>query len=91
MKTLKKLENSGECSPESKIFRITVTVDEETRRAAERIGRDYAGRKLETVLAAFVGDLAVAADRSGSWEAERVEAWLGSHVWECEREVEPCR
>jgi hypothetical protein len=54
-------------------------------RTAARIGREYSGRKLETVLAAFAGDLAVAAARPGSWEHERVTGWLASHVWECER------
>ena len=69
---------------------LWVPVEATTRRAAARIGRDYAGRKLETVIAAFVGDLAVAAERPGSWEHERVTAWLGSHVWECEPEDQPC-
>ncbi|MGH8020707.1 MAG: hypothetical protein ACREIA_20965, partial [Opitutaceae bacterium] len=63
---------------------LRITVDVETREAAERIARDYARRGLESVLAAFVGDLAVAATRPGSWEHERVSAWLSSHVWECE-------
>lgn len=63
---------------------VRVTVDAEARQAAARIARDYSRRKLETVLAAFVADLAVAAMRPGSWEAERVGAWLSSHVWECE-------
>lgn len=70
---------------------LRVTMDTETRRAAARIGRDYAGRKLETVIAAFVADLAVAADRPGSWEHERVAGWLSSHVWECEPEDRSCR
>lgn len=70
---------------------MRVTVHVETKRAAARIGRDYAGRKLETVVAAFVADLAVAAERPGSWEHERVAGWLGSHVWECEPEDRPCR
>lgn len=63
---------------------VRVTVAAETKQAAAWIARDYSGRKLETVLAAFIGDLAVAATRPGSWEAERVGAWLASHVWECE-------
>ncbi|MGH8020608.1 MAG: hypothetical protein ACREIA_20455 [Opitutaceae bacterium] len=63
---------------------LRVTVATETKRAAARIARDYADRKLESVLAAFVGDLAEAAARPGSWEHERVCAWLASHVWECE-------
>lgn len=63
---------------------LRVKISAETRRSAARIARDYSGRKLETVLAAFVADLAVAAERPGSWEHERVAAWLSSHVWECE-------
>ena len=63
---------------------LRATVEAETKRAAARIARDYSGRKLETVVAAFVADLAVAAERPGSWEHERVAAWLASHVWECE-------
>lgn len=55
-------------------------------RAAEGLARDYSGCDLETVLAAFVGDLAEAVLRPGSWEAERVSAWLSSHVWEIEPE-----
>ncbi|MBS0631899.1 MAG: hypothetical protein JSS11_08300 [Verrucomicrobia bacterium] len=46
----------------------------ETRRAAAQIAREYAGRKLETVLAALVADMAVALERPGSWEHERVTA-----------------
>lgn len=63
---------------------LRVTTNAETAAAAARIARDYSGRKLETVLAAFVADLAVAASRPGSWEADKVCAWLSSHVWECE-------
>jgi len=48
--------------PEKKPRNVTLRVktSAETKRAAARIARDYSGRKLETVLAAFVGDLAVA-------------------------------
>jgi len=60
---------------------IVVTVPAETKRAAAQIAREYASRKLETVLGAFVGDMAVAMERPGSWEAERVTGWLRSHVW----------
>ena len=76
--------------PEKKPRCVTlrVAVSAETKRAAAWIARDYAGRKLETVLAAFVADLAVALDRPGSWEHERVCAWLSSHVWECEPQDE---
>ncbi len=63
---------------------LRVVVDGETKRAAARIARDYSRRKLETVVAAFVADLAVAAERPGSWEHERATGWLSSHVWECE-------
>ncbi len=67
---------------------LRVKVGKEDARQAERLARPRTRRKLETVLAAFVADLAVAAERPGSWEAERVGAWLGSHVWECEPEDE---
>lgn len=72
--------------PENRPTRTTlrVPVSAETAAAAARIARDYSRRKLETVLAAFVADLAVAASRPGSWEHERVSAWLSSHVWQCE-------
>ena len=63
---------------------LRVTTLAETKRTAARIARDYSGRKLETVVAASIADLAVAAERPGSWEHERVAGWLGSHVWECE-------
>ena len=66
----------------ARTLRLTVPV--ETAQAAARIGRDYSGRRLETVLSAFVGDMAAAAERPGCWEHERVTAWLSSHVWECE-------
>jgi len=72
--------------PEKKPRRVTLRVktSAETKRAAARIARDYSRRKLETVVAALVADLAVAASRPGSWEHERVTGWLSSHVWECE-------
>lgn len=76
------LTPSGENRPRRVTLRVEVS--EETKREAARIARDYSGRKLETVLAAFVADLAVAAERPGSWEHERVAGWLASHVWECE-------
>jgi hypothetical protein len=76
------LTPSGENTPDRVTLRVKVPAA--TRRAAERLARDYARRDLEIVLAAFVGDLAVAAERPGSWEHERVTAWLGSHVWACE-------
>lgn len=70
---------------------LRVTTNTETAAAAARLARDYSGRKLETVLAAFVADLAVAATRPGSWEADKVCAWMSSHVWECEPEDRSCR
>jgi hypothetical protein len=63
---------------------LRVKTSAAAKRTAAQIGREYSGRKLETVLAAFVADLAVAAARPGSWEHERVSGWLASHVWECE-------
>ncbi|MGH8021614.1 MAG: hypothetical protein ACREIA_25690 [Opitutaceae bacterium] len=76
------LTHRGKNEPRSVVLRVKVAA--ETRRAAARLARDYARRDLEIVLAAFVGDLAVAAARPGSWEHKRVCAWLGSHVWQCE-------
>ncbi len=70
--------------PEVGTMPLLVTVPAEISRAASRLSREYSGRKLETVVAALVTDLAVAAERPGSWEYERVTAWLGSHVWEVE-------
>jgi len=72
----------GEDEPHRATVRVTVPA--ETKRAAAQLARESAGRKLETVLAAFVGDMAVALERPGSWEHERVTAWLSSHVWEIE-------
>lgn len=74
--------SAGEKRPRRVTLRVTV--DAETKRAAAQIAREYSGRKLETVLAALVADLAVAAERSGGWEHERVTSWLSSHVWEVE-------
>lgn len=70
---------------------LRVTVPTWAKTAAAQIGREHAGRKLETILAAFVADLATACERPGSWEHERVTAWLGSHVWECEPQDETPR
>ena len=72
----------GEDEPHRATVRVTVPA--ETKRAAAQLARESAGRKLETVLAAFVGDMAVALERPGSWEHERVTAWLTSHMWEVE-------
>lgn len=60
---------------------LRVTVEAETKCAAARLARDYSRQDLESVLAAFVGDLAEAAGRPGCWEHERVTAWLASHPW----------
>jgi hypothetical protein len=76
---------------EPKPVTLRLTVPAETTRVAAQIAREYAGRKLETVLAALVSDMAVALERPGSWEHERVTAWLGSHVWEVEPEDETPR
>lgn len=65
---------------------LRVKVGKDGARQAGQLARERTRRRLETVLAAFVGDMAVALERPGSWEAERVGAWLGSHVWECEPE-----
>lgn len=78
----KKPMNPGETRPLCVTIRMTVPV--EMKRAAAHLAREYSGRKLETVLAAFVADLAVALDRPGWWEHERVTAWLSSHVWSVE-------
>ncbi len=80
------LTRGGEIRPHRVTLRVTVTA--ETKRVAAQLAREYAGRKLETVLAALVGDLAVALERPGAWEYERVTAWLSSHVWECEPQDE---
>lgn len=82
-------EAAGLVLNETKTLRVKA--DGENLRQAERLARSRTRRKLETVLAAFVADMAVALERPGSWEAERVNAWLGSHVWECEPEDEAPR
>jgi hypothetical protein len=63
---------------------LRVPVAAEVRQSAGRLAREHTGRKLATVVAALVADLAVAAERPGSWEHERAAAWLSSHVWESE-------
>lgn len=73
------LTRGSEKRPRRVTLRVTVAM--ETKRAAARLARDYSRQDLETVLAAFVGDLAEAAMRPGCWEHERVTAWLGSHPW----------
>ena len=88
MKTTKFLKTGGELLAETgprsrKPRRITlwVVVPVSEQRTAERAARAYADGGLEEVLAAFVSDWATAEERPGSWEAERVNAWLASHVW----------
>jgi len=76
------LTAGGEIRPDGVTLRVKVPAA--TRRTAARLARDYARRDLESVLAAFVGDLAVAAERPGAWEHERVTGWLTSHVWAAE-------
>jgi len=61
--------------------RMTLHVTAGTWAAAERMARDYSGQDLERVLAAFVGDMAAAAERPGCWEGDRIGAWLASHPW----------
>ena len=65
--------------PRSVTLRVKIAA--ETRSAAARMACDYSRQDLETVLAAFVEDMAEAAGRPGSWEADRVGAWLASHPW----------
>jgi len=60
---------------------MTLHVTAGTWAAAERMARDYSGQDLERVLAAFVGDMAAAAERPGCWEGDRIGAWLASHPW----------
>ncbi len=61
--------------------RITlwVVVPCSTRRTAEKLAQERTLAGLEDLLAEFASDLATAAERPGSWEAERVHAWLDSH------------
>jgi hypothetical protein len=80
--TSARMETSKKFCPHGRTQGLAVSAAQ--WRAAERLAREYSHRRLETVLAAFVGDLAEAAGRPGSWEHERVSAWLSSHVWEIE-------
>lgn len=71
---------------------VWVTVTRAEHRTAERVAKRYADEGLEELLAAFVSDLVTGEERPGSWEAERVGAWLSSHVWpKREREWEERR
>jgi hypothetical protein len=47
----------------------------------KQAAKSLADDGLAEVLAAFVSDWVVAQDRPGSWEADRVNAWLASHPW----------
>jgi hypothetical protein len=61
--------------------RITlwVVVPCSTRRTAEKLAQERTLAGLEDLLAEFASDVATAAERPGSWEAERVWAWIDSH------------
>lgn len=60
---------------------LRVTVAATTHRTAARIAREHAGQPLETVLAAFVGELAKADARPGPWSQNLVAVWLLTHTW----------
>jgi len=60
---------------------LRVEVETKTRRAAARIAQEHAGQPLETVLAAFVGELAKAEARPGPWSQNLVAVWLCTHAW----------
>ncbi len=49
------------------------------RRAAERMAQARTLGGLEDLLAELVSDIVTAQERPGSWEAERVNAWVDSH------------
>ena len=71
---------------------VRVALPAGERWAAEQAAREYAEGGLAEVLAAFASDLVTARERPGSWEAERVNAWLASHPWpERAREAAPNR
>jgi hypothetical protein len=80
--------------PKPRLRRITlrVTVPCFEYRTAKQAAKSLADGGLAEVLAAFVSDWATAEERPGSWEADRVNAWLASHPWEKkEREREAWR
>jgi hypothetical protein len=106
MKTTKFFKSGGEAPTETPKLpaptrpksrrpqRITlwVVVPVAEHRTAERVAKGYADEGLEELLAAFVSDLVTAEERPGSWEAERINGWLSSHVWpKREREWEERR
>lgn len=84
-------KNPARLSPPDRARRLSLRIPGRSWELAARIGRDYSGRRLETVIAALLADLAVAAERPDSWEYERVSAWLSSHVWEVEPKDEAPR
>ena len=49
------------------------------RRVAERMAQARTLGGLEELLAELVSDIVTAQERPGSWEAERVNAWVDSH------------
>lgn len=79
--TVPACRSAGYFSKRHRGRRMTLHVTARAWAAAERLARDYAGQDLERVLAAFVGDLAEAAERPGCWERARIGAWLASHPW----------
>jgi hypothetical protein len=60
---------------------LRVEVSATTGRAAARIAREHTGQPLETVLAAFVGELAQADAMHGPWSQNLVAVWLLTHPW----------
>ena len=93
MKTTKFLKSGGEAPAETmttpqptrprlrnpRRIKLWVVVPCATRRTAEKLAQERTLAGLEDLLAEFASDLATAAERPGSWEAERVHAWLDSH------------
>jgi hypothetical protein len=93
MKTSKNFGNDGEAPAETittpqptrpklrnpRRITLWVVVPCSTRRTAEKLAQARTLAGLEDLLAEFASDLATAAERPGSWEADRVHAWLDSH------------
>lgn len=59
--------------------KLAVEITDETLRDAGRLARERCLQSLGETLAELAHDMAEAFDRPGSWEAERVHAWLDSH------------
>jgi len=74
------LTHRNEKRPRRIAVRVVVPCSE--HRTAQRAAKSLADGGLAEVLAAFVSDWATAEERPGSWEADRVNAWLASHPWE---------